>query len=186
MIKRAIAEETDHEKFTNRDLNERRAYEHLSAKYSHLDSSFDEYNPIMGQTMNNQFEKESIHSHQAKFSSSVGFRDMQPQFRNKSKDRVAKNLRSPSSQLDPGETRQGYGKIIKSLYTNFHKLTRRASEKLNIIEDSIFQNEEHLVDLVENTERFLKDIQESGLQQSGFEERPELAHSQRNETNKYI
>ncbi|CAI2373088.1 unnamed protein product [Moneuplotes crassus] len=189
IIKNALSDDSDKEKVSNRDLNERRAYEHLSAKYSHLDNSLEEQNPMMGQTMNSKFEKESIHSHQAKFSSSVGFRDAKPPFRDRSQGRRDYFMRSPTSNAEKiEEDNHKYINIIKTLFSNYHKISQKTSEKLGFTQELIYQNEEHLVDLVENTDRFLKDLQEAGFQPElpVFENKSDLIHSQRNETKKII
>ena len=139
--------------------------------------------------MNNKFEKDSIHSHQAQFSSSVGFRDAKPPFRDRSQGRREYYMRSPTSNAEKAEEGgQKYNDIIKTLFSNYHKISQKTSEKLGFTQEFIYQNEEHLVDLVENTDRFLKDLQEAGFQPGlpVFENKADLIHSQRNETRKII
>ena len=160
----------------------------MSAKYSHLESSFDEHDPIMGQSMQNRFEKESIHSHPAQFSSSVGFRDFQPNY--KGNNRPTSSIKS--SQYNQFENKienpKNYREIIKTLFLNFHKISQESCDQLEVTQDLIYQNEEHLVDLIENTDRFLQDVQEAGFQPGGinFDEKFNQYESNQRDTKRII
>lgn len=57
-----------------------------------------------------------------------------------------------------------------------------------MVEDLLNQNEEHFIDLIENTDRFLQDLQEAGFQPGEYEvdERRKLPNSAQSHTHKYV
>lgn len=143
---------------------------------------------MMGQSMYNRFEKESIHPQLNKFSSSVGFRDVPPKSNARSvfsDSKRAPGMRGSSysrhskrSNYRPNSNIDDYYKtndvvvtcqnIIKILFMNCDELNRKFlnnNEEIEIVNDLLTENEEHFIDIVENTEKFLQDLQDTGLDQ---------------------
>lgn len=97
----------DLEKYIGVHLNKlQSSIDYLVDKCTNAEHSFEEHDPVMGQSMQNRFEKESINPHVAKFSSSVGFRDIPPRHRNRS--RLDSKKQSPD-QRSTSYSRWGKG-----------------------------------------------------------------------------
>ena len=163
--------------------------DYLTSKITDWDNSFDEQDPIMGQSMQNRFDKDTVSANPPKFSSSVGFRDIPSKHRNNSQIRskkqspeqrttaysrwtkisgeAGKNLATVDDFYKTNNALNNCHNTIKILFMNWEELTRKFKNTHNeyeIVQDLINENEEHFIDLIENTERFIQDIQDSGFQ----------------------
>ena len=79
--------------------------DYLTAKNQQYEESFEGHDPVMGQSMQNRFEKDSVNAPMPKFSSSMGFRDMPPKQRN--------NMHLRVRRQSPGQRSTSYSRWTK-------------------------------------------------------------------------
>ena len=181
----------DLDKYIGTHLNKlQESIDFLSVKFSDDQNSVEDQDSMLRQTMQHRFGRDEVKTNAPKMSSSVGFRDVPPRHKNNS--RLASRKVSPdhrSTSYSKWNTTKGtnmdiknmsslddYYKtnnainncqnILKILFMNCDELTRKFSnthKEYEIVQDLMTQNEEHFIDLVENTDRFLQDLQDSGF-----------------------
>lgn len=144
--------------------------------------------------MQGHFDNEAM-GNLNKFSSSTGFRDVPPKHRSKFLERspaqrstgfgrwtratdFGKNIRSSGSPSPNGNedyyktknTMPSCQTTLKMLHMNCEDFEKKLSFMQNQFEnlqELVNENEDHFIDLMENSERFLKDLQESGFEPKG-------------------
>ena len=184
----------------------------LTSKLNERDSANGEQMQAMGKTTS-KFDQNVVTAMSPQFSSSLGFRDVHSKRRNNSHLRM--KLQSPD-QRSTTYSRWGVGSeniprnggnldeyyrtnnainncnnIIKILFMNCEELKSSldsTNNEYSTIQDLFTENEEHFIDLIENTERFLQDIRDSGFHPSELppNSRIDIQNSDESNARKYL
>ena len=108
--------------------------EYLTLKIADCENSVEEQNPIMGQSMQNKFDKDTVSAYHPQFSSSVGFKDIPSKHRNHSQIRMKKQ--SPEQRTTAySRWTKGSDNALKNLSTveDFYKTNNALNNCHNTI-----------------------------------------------------
>jgi len=170
----------------------RGCYESMKAVMTNI-MNMEGGNQAMAQSLQGRFQKDPLHDNLPKFSSSVGFRDIPPRHHSSNKrspkkespaqisngfgrwtratdwNKNGRTSASPNPSATEDFYRSGMTNChsnLKVLSMNCEELERKFSyihEQYETLQELISENEEHFVDLIDNSGRFIQDLQESGV-----------------------